>query len=457
MKCFFSLLLFLFIASRIEASRRWCFYTNWAQYRKGGARFLPKDIDARFCTHISYAFATLKNGELAAFEWNDDDTPYAEGMYKQVNNVKKQNPGLKTLLAIGGWNMGSNLFSDMVATKQTRQKFITSTISFLSSRNFDGLDICWEYPTKRGSPPQDKERFGLLLKELRTAFDENAKKGLSKLILGIVVGTDENLIENAYDIDAIKSSVDAVSLLSYDFYSAMSTDSAVHTSALYASNITKGSDGKKNVEYVAKSWVKNGIPKNLINIGIALYGHSYRLKDTNAKGEGALISGPGAAGRYTNTPGFLAYYEVCEMINNGGIVTFIKGRGVPYLVLGNQWVAFENEESVTLKTKFALNEGYGGVMIWSFDNDDFSGMCQGGKIYPLFKAFYNAMQMPQTTPDPNWPKKFCLKHGNGFFGLDCKRFMICTNGNGFVSQCTQGQLWDKKLNTCVNAKLTTCT
>lgn len=42
-------------------------------------------------------------------------------------------------------------------------------------------------------------------------------------------------------------SVDAVSLLSYDFYSAMSTDSAVHTSALYASNITKGSDGKKNV------------------------------------------------------------------------------------------------------------------------------------------------------------------------------------------------------------------
>lgn len=47
-----------------------------------------------------------------------------------------------------------------------------------------------------------------------------------------------------------------------------------------------------------------------------MYGHSYRLKDTNAKGEGALISGPGAAGRYTNTPGFLAYYEVSnESIN----------------------------------------------------------------------------------------------------------------------------------------------
>lgn len=42
-------------------------------------------------------------------------------------------------------------------------------------------------------------------------------------------------------------SVDAVSLLSYDFYSVISTDSAVHTSALYASNVTKGSDGKKNV------------------------------------------------------------------------------------------------------------------------------------------------------------------------------------------------------------------
>ena len=37
------------------------------------------------------------------------------------------------------------------------------------------------------------------------------------------------------------------------------------------------------------------------------------------------------------------------MIKNGGSVIFMEDRGVPYLVLGNQWVSFENEKSVTLK------------------------------------------------------------------------------------------------------------
>lgn len=461
MKIFCSLFVFLFATSQIEALRRWCFYTNWAQYRTGNGKFIPENIDANLCTHISYAFAALKYGRLAAFEWNDDDTPYSQGMYKKVNNHKQQNPSLKTLLAVGGWNMGSQPFSDMVTTKQTRQNFITSTISFLRSRNFDGIDISWEYPTKRGSGPQDKEKFGNLLKELRAAFNDDAQRsGLPRLLIGVVVGSDESLIENGYDINAIKSSVDAVSLLTYDFYTPASSKFAVHTSALHAGNISVGTDAQRNVEYVAKVWVENGLPKDLINIGIALYGHSYRMVDTSKQIEGALVSGPGAAGPITALAGFLAYYEVCEMIRNGGSVHFIEDRAVPYLILGNQWVAFENERSVALKAKFAVDGGYGGVMVWSFDVDDFSGKCPGGKVYPLMNAINNAMNnnpiKPQTTPDPNWLQNFCTTHGNGFFGRTCKTFVICINGKGMESQCTDGQLWDKNASTCLDARLAKC-
>ena len=38
--------------------------------------------------------------------------------FERFNNMKKQQPGLKTLLAVGGWNFGTTKMSNMLKTKQ---------------------------------------------------------------------------------------------------------------------------------------------------------------------------------------------------------------------------------------------------------------------------------------------------------------------------------------------------
>lgn len=74
---------------------------------------------------------------------------------------QKMKPLSKTLLFCpGGWSFGTQKFKEMSSSRYARQTFIYSAIPYLRDRNFDGLDVDWEYP--KGS--DDKKNYVLLLK-----------------------------------------------------------------------------------------------------------------------------------------------------------------------------------------------------------------------------------------------------------------------------------------------------
>lgn len=99
----------------------------------------------------------------------------------------------------------------------------------------------------------------------------------------------------------------------------------------------------------------------------------------------APTSGGGKAGEYTRESGFLAFYEICEMLKNGATYKWDEEQKVPYLLDGDQWVGFDDERSIRIKTKWLLENDYAGAMVWTVDMDDFSGKCSGRK-YPLIEV-----------------------------------------------------------------------
>ncbi|CAH0564615.1 unnamed protein product [Brassicogethes aeneus] len=360
-----------------------CYYTNWSQYRTKIAKFTPEDILPDLCTHIIFAFGWLKKGKLSSFESNDETKDGKVGLYERIQKLKKGNPKLKTLLAIGGWSFGTQKFKDMSATRYSRQTFIYSAIPFLRQRGFDGLDLDWEYP--KGSA--DKKNYVHLLKELREAFEAEAqeiKKPTLLLTAAVPVGPDN--IKAGYDVPAVASYLDFINLMAYDFHGKWERETG-HNAPLYSPNSDSQYQKQLNVEHAANLWVKLGAPKEKMVIGMPTYGRSFTLQNANKFGVHSAASGGGKEGVYTKEGGFLAYYEICEKLQNGASYVWDEEMKVPYAIDGDQWIGFDDEKSIRYKMKWIKENSFGGAMVWTIDMDDFTGTVCGGEVkYPLIGA-----------------------------------------------------------------------
>ncbi|CAG2218681.1 E3.2.1.14 [Mytilus edulis] len=443
-----------------------------------------------------------QGNKLHSFEWNDESTPWMKGMYAKFNDLKTQNPNLKTLIAVGGWTLGSKPFSKMVATDANRREFVKTSIAFLRKHDFDGLDIDWEYPTRRsGSTAADRNNYIELLKTLKQEFDTETKTtGKPRLILSAAVPAGKSNM-GGYNIPEMAKYLDMVNLMTYDLHGSWETKTG-HQSGLFKHNGETGDAATMNLDWAANYWVNGGMPASMINVGLAMYGRGFTLQNPGNHDLDSTSRSPSNAGPFTGEKGFMAYYEICELLKTGGTRHYLADQMVPYVVKGSQWIGYEDVDSIKIKVQYIKQHGFGGTMVWALDLDDFHGNCGQGK-FPLVNAIKDELKrsggpvikpvQQQSTPQVSSqtttqhltttsttlkpkvinttkgvhstrqlgvPATFsCKGMRDGFYPnpSSCDSYYICASGSPFLAHCASGLQYNSKTRYCDWPRNANCT
>jgi len=342
------------------------YYAAWSKYLK----FSPDKLDASKLSHINYAFANISNDLTIELGYPDIDATNI----KQLNELKKVNPKLKTIIAVGGWSW-SGRFSDVALTKASRDKFADSVVDFLIKYDFDGVDIDWEYPVSGGEPtnivrPEDKQNFTLLMKTLREKLDKRGAVDGKKYIVSFAGAAGSWYAKNT-ELDELSKYVDYANVMTYDIHGTWEAYTDFNAPLYSYGSI----NGASSVDSGITSWVNAGFPKSKIVMGVPFYGYIYKaVADTN-NGLNLIYSGAASisyeniAAKYLKAEEYKRYYHPTAK--------------VPWLFNGSTFISYEDEESITEKANYIKEKGLMGAMIWELSQDP-------NRV--LFNALYSALK-----------------------------------------------------------------
>jgi chitinase len=362
------------------------YYTEWRYYALPPSK-LPFDK----LTHINYAFGRIDPNTFGI-------TGFSSNILSDVANYAHKN-NVKILLSIGGWS-GSEFFTKMTSSIVNMKAFVQSVVETVNYYELDGIDIDWEYPGREGynnNPDlaNDTPNYLILLKKLRDAL------GDEKLITGAVSSTpfqQNGVVLN--DLSEFAFYFNFINIMAYDFSGNWSYLTSHHESFDIPE---KGH--RFSFKNSIQNWVNKGFPPEKIVVGVGAYGRSWivnskinfgmfqtfnknvidRENDSNSLWKDychqtELI--------YSSTYRYKYIYKyILSMEDSRNVKADQESNSIiqydcwlrvwdstaqaPYLfnTKFNNVISYDDPQSLKEKSKYILENGFAGVMMWELDGD----------------------------------------------------------------------------------------
>ncbi|MGW5878565.1 chitinase C-terminal domain-containing protein [Nocardiopsis terrae] len=300
------------------------YFTSWRNGANGQPAYLADDIPWDKISHINYAFGHVDENDRLSVGPDTPDNPATgmtwdqpglepdpefgyDGHFNLLNKFKKENPGVKTLVAVGGWAETGGFFGPdgervdsggfySTTTTETGvnhagiETFADSAVEFVREYGFDGLDIDYEYATSMqgaGSPDDywisDARRdllwegYEELMRVLREKLDEASAQDGTYYQLTVAAPSSGWLLRGQ-EVHQIVQYLDFVNMMSYDLHGTWN-HFVGHNAALYdsgqdpeLSDVYGAFDG---IGYLNADWAhhyfRGAMQAGRINLGVPFY------------------------------------------------------------------------------------------------------------------------------------------------------------------------------------------
>ena len=303
--------------------------------------------------------------------------------------MKLKNDGIRVTMVIDGANAAPlKAMVKICDNPTTRATFVRNILDLVTTYNFDGVDVDWEFPGvlssqsgfEKYTTAVDIANLNSLLKELRAGFNELQDEGGTNYLLTVATPPTDWGVDR-YDYKTINTYCDYVNMMSYDLNK---TSTASHLTHVYQPS--NSYSYKFCCDFGVSYYTGLGLDKSKIILGCAGYGKAYKVTGSSPNaslpGLGATatlgqVTGYGLPGQaITWNSGTIYYTGIQTLINSGKFKQYNEYNNSGKLVgsylyssTDNYFISFDSVLSVTEKCKYAqANKGMG-IMVWAYGED----------------------------------------------------------------------------------------
>ncbi|QSZ31930.1 hypothetical protein DSL72_001499 [Monilinia vaccinii-corymbosi] len=214
-----------------------------------------------------------------------------------------------------------------------------------------------EYPgaLNRSGSKDDTANYVLLVKTLKANFSKSGRD------LGITFTAPSSFwyLRWINLVGMLKYS-NWVNLMSYDLHGTWDSTNPISSIVQAYTNLTQ-------IKSAMNLFWRVKIPPRQIALGFGFYNRAFTLSDPSCTTLGCPFSGGAKPGPCTATSGYLAYYEIQDIL--------AKNLGIK---VNNQWILYDNKDTFKQKITWTNSIGLSGSLIWVSDLDDFAFTAHAG-------------------------------------------------------------------------------
>lgn len=283
----------------------------------------PNTINYSKLTHIIFSFAhPAKDGSLLM---NGDSA--LSNLRTMVKEAHKQDT--KVMLAVGGWyhiNGGESYeyFKAAISNPTSRTKLINELVGITERENLDGIDIDFEHPRSK----EDAKNLATFTKTLSDNLHSKNKE-LSIAVYSKIHSVTGTEIASVIYEPTMFNYVDHVNIMAYD---------GQWDGEYNAANLSPYPFVENIVSYWSTLFDKHGIKKEKLVLGVPFYAQPEDVSIKQVSYEAIINSNPTNAKRDT-----------------------VKMNGTTY--------HYNGVTTIQKKTNLALDNGFGGMMLWELGHD----------------------------------------------------------------------------------------